>query len=121
MILLVFFILGWRLLINKAVPPAVAQPLTQPIEEPAPVRPVITVPKPIIATPPPPPIPEEIAPPHRGRIAMRIPEPIEVKSPGGRPCVYVAMPPGVQRKRTSYPCVVEDGIKPAGLFRSLEA
>lgn len=63
MIMLVFFILGWRLLINKALPPA--------------------VPRPIIATPPPPPIPAE--------------------------------------KRTNYPCVVEDGIKPAGLFRSLEA
>jgi len=46
---------------------------------------------------------------------MRIPEPVEIKSPGGRPCVYVAMPPGFQRKRSSYPCVVEDGIKPAGI------
>ena len=104
MIMLVFFILGWRLLINKAVPPA--------------------IPKRIIATPPPTPIPiEEPSPiplPHRGRIAMRIPEPIEVKSPGGRPCIYVAMPPDPTRKCTSYPCVVEDGIKPAGLFRSLE-
>jgi hypothetical protein len=115
MILLVFFILGWRLLINKAVPLAVTQPLTRPVEEPIPVRPVVTVPKPIIATPPPPPIPAEIDLPHRGRIAMRIPEPVEVKSPDGRPCVYVAMPPGVQRKRTSYPCIVEDGIKPAGI------
>jgi hypothetical protein len=129
MIMLVFFILGWRLLINKAVPPAVARvtqvareiQVAQPVEEPAPVRPVVTVPQPIIATPPPPPIPAETALPHRGRIAMRIPEPVEVKSPGDRPCVYVAMPPGIQRKRTSYPCVVEDGIKPAGIFRSLEA
>jgi len=102
MIMLVFFILGWRLLINKAVPPAV------------------TVPPPIIATPPPPPTPAEAALPARGRIAMRIPEPVEVRSTGDRPCVYVAMPAGFQRERTSYPCVVEDGIKPAGLFRSLE-
>ena len=85
MIMLVFFILGWRLLIKKAVPP------------------VVTVPQPIIATPPPPPIPAETVLPARGRIAMQIPEPIE------------------ERKRTNYPCVVEDGIKPAGLFRSLEA
>jgi hypothetical protein len=84
MIMLVFFILGWRLLINKAVPPAIAK-AAQPVEEPV-----------------------EAALPARGRIAMRIPEPVEVKSPGDRPC-------------TSYPCVVEDGIKPAGLFRSLEA
>ena len=74
MIMLVFFILGWRLLINKAVP------------------------KPIIAAPPPSPIPDETALPHRGRIAMRIPEPVEVKSPGGRPCVYGAMPAGLIRK-----------------------
>jgi hypothetical protein len=92
MIMLVFFILGWRLMINKAVPPAVDQPPAQPVEEPA-----------------------LVAAPHPGRIAMRIPEPVEVKSPGGPPCVYVAMPPGVQRKRSSYPCVVEDGIKPAGI------
>jgi hypothetical protein len=117
MILLVFFILGWRLLINKAVLPVVAQPA----EEAAPVQPVVSVPKPVIATPPPLPIPAETALPHRGRIAMRIPEPVEVKSPGGRPCVYVAMPPGVQRKHSSYPCVVEDGIKPSGIFRSLDA
>lgn len=96
MIMLVFFILGWRLLINKAVPPA-------------------------IATPPPTPIPVETALPHRGRITMRIPEPVEIKSPSGRPCVYVAMPEDFQRKCTSYPCVVGDGIKPAGIFRSLEA
>jgi hypothetical protein len=107
MIMLVFFILGWRLLIKKAMPPATAQP--------APARPVITIAKPIIATPPPPPIPAEIGLPNRGRIAMRIPEPVEVKTPDGRPCVYVAMPAGFQRKRTSYPCVVEDGIRPAGI------
>ena len=95
MIMLFFFILGWRLLINKAVPPALAKP----VEEPSPVR--SQVPKPIIATPPPTPIPVETALPHRGRITMRIPEPIEVKSPGGHPCVYVAMP--------------------AEIFRSLEA
>jgi hypothetical protein len=92
MIMLVFFILGWRLLINKAVPPAVTQSADQSraqrVEKPA--------------TPPPsPPIHVETALPGRGRIAMRIPEPVEVKSPGGRPCIYVAMP--------------------AGLFRSLEA
>ncbi|HET6255084.1 MAG TPA: hypothetical protein VFE32_13465 [Puia sp.] len=96
MIMLVFFILGWRLLINKAAPPAVA-------------------------TPPPPPIPAETALPYRGRIAMRIPEPVEVKSPDDRRCVYVSMPAGFQRKHPSYPCIVEDGIKPAGFFRSLEA
>jgi hypothetical protein len=132
MIMLVFFILGWRLLINKAIPPVAAQP----VEEAAPVRstrephrprPLVTVPKPIIATPPPPsipaetPIPVETALSGRGRIAMRIPEPVEVKSPEGRPCIYVSMPAGLIRKRTSYPCVVEDGIRPAGIFRSLEA
>jgi hypothetical protein len=110
MIMLGFFIFGWRLLINKAVPPAVAQP--HPIEEPAPVRPLVTVPKPIIATPPPPPTPAETALPARGRIAMRIPEPVEVKSPGGRPCVYVSMPAGFQHKRTNFPCVVDNGIRP---------
>jgi len=120
MIMLVFFILGWRLLINKAAPPVVAK-AAQPVEEPAPVQPVVTVPRTIVATPPPPPTPAEAALPTRGRIAMRIPEPVEVRSTGDRPCVYVAMPAGFQRERTSYPCVVEDGIKPAGLFRSLEA
>jgi hypothetical protein len=89
--------------------------VAKPFEEPAPVRPVVMLPKPITAAPPPPPIYTETALPHRGRIAMRIPEPVEIKSPGGRPCVYVAMPPGFQRKRSSYPCVVEDGIKPAGI------
>jgi hypothetical protein len=123
MIMLVFFILGWRLLINKAVPPAVAKS----VEEPAPVRSaraqvpartMVTVPKPVIATPPPPPIPAEAALPaetelsSRGRIAMRVPEPVEVKSPEGRACVYVSMPAGFTRKRTSYPCVVENGIRP---------
>jgi hypothetical protein len=83
MIMLVFFILGWRLLINKAVPPAVAKPVEEPV----------------IATPPPPPIPTEIA--------LHA-----VKSPDGRPCVYVSMPAGFTRKRTSYPCVVENGIRP---------
>ena len=156
MIMLVFFILGWRLLINKAIPPAVAQPAEEPApaqsvrasnpvrpaKEPAPVRstkeppaprPLVTVPKPIIATPPPPPIPAETPIPvetalpaetalsARGRIAMRIPEPVEVKSPESRPCIYVSMPAGLIRKRTSYPCVVQDGIRPAGIFRSLEA
>jgi hypothetical protein len=135
MIMLAFFLLGWRLLINKAIPPAVAQPveepvtaavkerLTAPMKErvtapvkervTAPVRePVVSVAKPVIAVPPPPPIPAEAALPSRGRIAMRIPEPVEVKAPAGRPCVYVAMPAGVQRKRSSYPCVVEGGIRP---------
>jgi len=93
MIMLVFLILGWRLLINKAV------------------RPLVTVPKPIIAAPPSP-FPAEAALPARGRIAMRIPEPVEVKSPGGRPCVYVAMPAGFQHKHPSYPCVVDNGIRP---------
>jgi hypothetical protein len=140
MIMLVFFILGWRLLINKAVPPAVAQPVEEPApvqsakahtpipvqstKSPAPARPLLTVPKPVIATPPPPPIlaesgqpakfplSTETAIPTGSRIAMRIPEPVEVKSPGGRPCVYVSMPAGMTRKRSSYPCVVENGIRP---------
>jgi hypothetical protein len=111
MIMLVFFLFGWRLLIKKAIPPATAQPM----EEPAPVRPMVTAPRPIIAAPPPPPIPAEAALPNRGRIAMRIPEPVEVKAPGGRPCIYVAMPPGIQREHSSYPCVVEGGIRPAGI------
>jgi hypothetical protein len=117
MIMLVFFILGWRLLISKAIPPAAAQP----VEETVPARAMVAVPKPVIATPPPTPLPAETALPARGRIAMRIPEPVEVKSTEGRPCVYVSMPAGFQRKRTSYPCIVEDGIQPAGIFRSLEA
>jgi hypothetical protein len=113
MIMLAFFLLGWRLLINKAIPPAKVQPA----EEPVPVRPLVTIPRPIIATPPPPPIPAEAALPNRGRIAMRIPEPVEVKTPGKQPCVYVSMPAGFQRKRTSYPCVVEGGIRPAGIHQ----
>ncbi|HEV3413949.1 MAG TPA: hypothetical protein VG101_15825 [Puia sp.] len=132
MIMLAFFIFGWRLLINKAIPPAAVQPAREPVvataaarssvkkslnpgPAPAPARPIVTVAKPIIATPPPPPIPAETALPNRGRIAMRIPEPVEVKGPAGRPCIYVAMPAGFQRKRTSYPCVVEDGIRPSGI------
>jgi hypothetical protein len=144
MIMLVFFILGWRLLINKAIPSAVAKPVEEPVpvqsaKSPTPARPLVTVPRPTIATPPPAPVSaesallaetapraetvlsSEAALPARGRIAMRIPEPVEVKSPEDRPCVYVSMPAGFQRKRTSYPCVVQGGIQPAGIFRSLEA
>jgi hypothetical protein len=115
MIMLAFFIVGWRLLINKAIPPVQAEPVpgpvAAPIPQPAPASPVVNVAKPLIATPPPP-IPAEIAAPPRGRIAMRIPEPVEVKDAGDRPCVYVSMPHGFERKRPSYPCVVEDGLKP---------
>lgn len=121
MIMLVFFILGWRLLINKAISPAVAQP----VAEPAGTQPV-RVPNRARSAKEPPLVTEtallaETALPARGGITMRIPEPVEVKSPEGRPCVYVSMPAGFQRKRTSYPCVVQDGIQPAGIFRSLEA
>ncbi|HTR28543.1 MAG TPA: hypothetical protein VMH27_04705 [Puia sp.] len=104
MIMLVFFLLGWRLLINKALPPAVVQGAEEP---------VLTVADPVITVPPsPPPIPAEAALPSRGRIAMRVPDPVEARAPGGRPCVYVAMPAGFQRKRSSYPCVVDGGIRP---------
>jgi hypothetical protein len=137
MVMLVFFLIGWRLLINKAMVPVAARPVEEPAAAPvtaplkervtaplnervtaplnervtAPLKePVVTVTKPVIAVPPP--IPAEAALPSRGRIAMRIPEPVEVKAPDGRPCVYVAMPAGFQRKRSSYPCVVEGSIRP---------
>lgn len=125
MIILVFFMLGWRMMINKAAPPVIVQSadahavarsvqrvVARSVEKPASVRPLGTVPKPSIATPPPSPISSESAAPARGRNAMRIPEPVELNSAGGRPCVYVSMPAGFQKKRTSYPCIVENGIRP---------
>ena len=131
MIMLVFFVIGWRLLIHKALPavaaaPAAADPIAAaapaapaprtapaaPAPRAAPAQPVVMVAKPQIATPPPPPIPAEAGLSSRGRIAMRIPEPVEIKSPAGRPCVYVSMPQGFERKRPNYPCIVEGGLKP---------
>jgi hypothetical protein len=109
MIMLVFLILGWRLLISKAVPP-------QPLVTAVPPQPLVTVPKPTIASPPPAPIPAEIVLPTGARIAMRVPEPVVVKTPGGSPCVYVSMPAGMTPKRTSYPCVVENGIRPKAII-----
>lgn len=126
MIMLVFFILGWRLLIKKALPPMAAKPVevtkredprpagtSKPeVRRPVPETPKVTLPKPVIAAAPPP-VPAEATVPARGRISMRVPEPVEVKVPAGRSCVYVSMPAGFQRKRSSYPCVVEDGIRPS--------
>ena len=110
MIMLVFFALGWRLLVNKALPPALARPATTPANA---AIPRVTVPKPVIAVPPPPPVIAEVPVSGRNQISMRIPEPVEVKAPAGRSCVYVAMPAGLTRKRISYPCIVEDGIRPS--------
>jgi hypothetical protein len=113
MIMFGFFILGWRLLINKAIVPAIARQKEEPAKAIiSPIQPVVRVAKPTIATPPPPPMPAEAVLPNRGRIAMRVPEPVEVKTPGRSTCVYVSMPAGFQQKRTSYPCVVEGGIRP---------
>ncbi len=141
MIMLVFFVLGWRLLINKALPLITAQPDELPaVPQPSAIR----TPGPMVTPPPPPRMSVEIpaiaaAPPiaaipaisaipaipatpaisaaaplpARGRIAMRIPEPVEVKAPTSRSCVYVAMPAGFVRKRSSYPCVVDGGIRPS--------
>ena len=169
MIMLVFFVLGWRLLISKALPPATARPAeasplparqpenaaniapvrtaneaktTQiraanaPKTAPFPARPKLSKPTPIVAAvttplspaPQPPPVssyapspapsapaPIPVSSPVRSRVAMRVPEPVEVKVPAGRSCVYVAMPAGFVRKRSSYPCVVDGDIRPAML------
>jgi hypothetical protein len=117
MVLLVFFWLGWRLLIKKAVPPAAAvkravqRSIGKADAMPPMPDPVLSIPRPVIATPP---ILAEADLSSRGRIAMRIPEPVEVKTTGGRACVYVSVPEGYHRKRISYPCVVDGGVRPAG-------
>ena len=131
MIMLVFFVLGWRFLINKALPPITAQPARSPaVPQPSAIRtsgPMVTPlpPRPsvempaiaatpaIAAIPATPAITATATVPARGRIAMRIPEPVEVKEPASRSCVYVAMPAGFVRKRSSYPCVVDGGIRPS--------
>jgi hypothetical protein len=87
MVMLAFALIGWRLLINKAVPPAaVERSVRKSIERTE----------------------------GEGRIVMQIPDPVPVRTADGRPCIYVSMPQGLQQKRSIYPCVVEDGIRPAG-------
>ncbi|HXD79070.1 MAG TPA: hypothetical protein VN616_14735 [Puia sp.] len=112
--------LGWRGLIRSALPanlPAQAPPSR-------PAAPAIASPPAVLAAASPPPaLPPQASsalhPSHapgtpgaRGRIAMRIPDPVEIKAPSGRPCVYVSMPDGFRRKRHSYPCVVDGAISP---------
>lgn len=97
MIMLVFFIIGWRLLVNKAA----LDPLQAPLANTPP------------ANTPAADIHPAKASPERGRIAMRIPEPVEVKGPGARPCTAVAMPEPSGRKKAIRPCIVEGDIKPA--------
>jgi hypothetical protein len=101
MIMLVFFIIGWRLLVKKAAlapveaaPAEVAQPQTA-HADPAPAE------APRSQTPT----------PGRGKITMRIPEP--------RPCAPVAMPETPKRRKSIHPCVVDGEIKPA-VFRKKE-
>jgi len=85
MIMLVFFIIGWRLLVRKA---AVTPPARATL-------------------------------PERGKITMRIPEPVEVRNTGARPCAPMAMPETPSRRNAIQPCVVEGEIKPA-IFRKKE-
>lgn len=104
MIMLVFFIIGWRLLVNKAaLTPA---QMTRADQSPARTQQPAFVP---VQAPP------AKASPERGRIAMRIPEPVEVKNIGARPCAPVAMPEPSGRKKAIRPCIVEGEIKPAAI------
>jgi hypothetical protein len=101
MIMLVFFIIGWRLLVKKAAlaPAEIAQPQTA---QPQTSR----------ADPSPAEAPRTKTPlPGQRRITMRIPEP--------RPCASVAMPETPNRKNGIHPCVVDGEIKPA-VFRKKE-
>jgi hypothetical protein len=111
MIMLVFFIIGWRLLVKKAAlaPVEIAQPQ---IAQPQIAPPQIAPPQTERANPAPAETPRTKTPlPGRGRIAMRIPEP--------RPCASVAMPETPSRRKGIHPCVVDGEIKPAG-FRKKE-
>jgi hypothetical protein len=97
MIVLIFVMIGWRLLVNKAVLP------------------------PIVTAAPPEVLEEPIPGPHR--VVARIPEPVPSRAkpqtePGGKPCIHVSMPPTVNRSKGIYPCVVDGEIKPAAAAKS---
>jgi hypothetical protein len=116
MVMLAFALIGWRLLINKAVPPATAESaeiVAQPAiiaAAPAAASPAARKPAAVERS-----VRKSIERTEgEGRIVMQIPDPVPVRTADGRPCIYVSMPQGLQQKRSIYPCVVEDGIRPAG-------
>jgi hypothetical protein len=115
MIMLVFFIIGWRLLVRKAavIAPAALAPvqIAQTALTPVEIIPAGHAPA---AAPP-----ARATLPERGKITMRIPEPVEVKNTGARPCAPVAMPETPSRRNAIQPCVVEGEIKPV-IFRKKE-
>lgn len=89
MIMLVFFAIGWRMLLKGA--------------ELGPVMVVKkTEPEPVVAA-------REIVA-GRGRVVARIPEPVEVRR---KPCIHVQMPETATRKGRIRPCVVDGEIKPS--------
>jgi hypothetical protein len=97
LILLIFFIFGWRMLVSKAE--LGPEPVPEKKPEPLPVR-----------------VPEQAQ--ETGRIVARIPEPVEWKAkppaPVSRqPCAPVPMPETVTRRGRIRPCVVDGEIKPA--------
>ena len=101
LIMLVFFAVGWRMLLKQAQLEPVPQKKTEVQMEPVPVMPT-----------------REIAT-GRGRVVSRIPEPVEVRRPvevRKKPCVHIQMPETATRKGSIRPCVVDGEIKPA-VFR----
>jgi hypothetical protein len=99
MIMLVFCIIGWRLLVKKAEMPApkakapqqIPEEISRHIPRQAPQGTSIIFPD------------DDPGPFGQSRLTMRIPDPVEVKekapkTPARRPCMPVAMPETVSRR-----------------------
>lgn len=142
MIMLACFLLGWRLLLNTAatrsasVPHGDAAPVVAaPPGKPAPVmaappaKPVAPIVTAAVAALPVTAAARTSKPAGAAisagrRITMQIPEPVEIQRteshtavldappPRGRTCVHVAMPDSLSRRRRSFPCVVDGGVRP---------
>ncbi len=123
MIMLIFFAIGWRMLLKGAeLEPVMVAKKTEPepakkVEADMPVRKPEPKPEPVMTA-------REIVA-GRGRVVARIPEPVEVRrkdaaetrvTAAGKPCIHVQMPETATRKGGIRPCVVDGEIKPA-VFR----
>lgn len=93
MIMLVFVIIGWRLLVNKAVLP----PVVTAAERELPVAEVHPLEKP------------QVLPSEKPQV-LAVDKPQTL--PARKPCIHVSMPPTVTRNKGIYPCVVDGEIKP---------
>jgi hypothetical protein len=109
MVMLVFFVIGWRILLKGAA--------LEPVRKPEPDKTVAVESEPVMSA-------REMAA-GRARVVSRIPEPVEVRrkdaaetrvAATGKPCIHVQMPETATRKGRIRPCVVDGEIKPA-VFR----